>query len=52
MIPKFRDLSKVLTAVAFPSRGEIEIAAANMDDVVTLNAREDSIVYDKHGIFD
>ena len=52
VIPAFRDLSKVLTAVAFPSRGEIEIATANMDDVVTLNAREDSIVYDKHGIFD
>nr|DAE82550.1 MAG TPA: hypothetical protein [Caudoviricetes sp.] len=51
VIPEFRDLSKVLTAVAFPSRGEVEIAAANMDDVVILNAREGN-AYDKHGIFD
>ena len=49
VIPEFRDLSKVLTAVAFPDRGEIEVAAANMDDVVILNMKEND-VYDKHGL--
>ena len=51
VIPEYRDLSKILTAVAFPDSGKIEVAAANMDDVVTLDMKE-SDVYDKYGLSD
>ena len=40
VIPEYRDLSKVLTAIAFPDRGEIEVSAADMSDVITIDAKE------------